>query len=113
MACEVNQTVDEESYHCALIANGNENPPQFIQDNSNKVNLNITGIYLIAHLFVFDLPIHVHHVWYIFKLIILLNLYKGSLEGKQEKCGKYNARISLYVFDNEILLLLIRFHMVI
>lgn len=43
MACEVNQTVDEKSYHCALIANGNENPPQFIQDDSNKVNLNITG----------------------------------------------------------------------
>lgn len=43
MACDVNQTVDERSYHCALIANGNENPLQLIQDDSNKVNLNITG----------------------------------------------------------------------
>lgn len=64
MACEVNQTEDEKSYHCALIANRNENTLQLIQKNSNKVYLNITGIYLIAHLFVFDLPINVYHVWY-------------------------------------------------
>lgn len=48
MACDVNQTIDERSYHCALIANGNEDT---LVLNSNKVNLNITGIYLIAHLF--------------------------------------------------------------
>lgn len=40
MACDVNQTVDERSYHCALIADGNEE--HFTQD-SNKENLNITG----------------------------------------------------------------------
>lgn len=45
MACDVNQTIDERSYHCALFAIGNEDPV-----DSNKVNLNITGIYLIAHL---------------------------------------------------------------
>lgn len=64
MACDVNQTVDERSYYCTLIASGNENPLQLIQKDSDKVNLNITGIYHIAHLFVFDLPIHVYHVWY-------------------------------------------------
>lgn len=47
MACDVNQTIDERSYRCALIANGNEDT--VVQD-SIKVNLNITGIYLIAHL---------------------------------------------------------------
>lgn len=50
MACNVSQTVDEGSYQCALIANGDEG---LLTPNSNKVNLNITGIYLIAHLFVF------------------------------------------------------------
>lgn len=64
MACEVNPTVDGKSYHCTLIANGNENPFQLIQEDSNKVNLNIKGIHLTAHLFVFDFPIHVYHVWY-------------------------------------------------
>lgn len=49
MACNVSQTVDESSYHCALIATGNENP---LVQYSNKENLNITGIYLIDHLFV-------------------------------------------------------------
>lgn len=49
MACNVSQTVDEGSYQCALIANGDEDP---LTRDSNKINLNITGIYLIAHLFV-------------------------------------------------------------
>lgn len=49
MACDVNQTIDGRSYHCAL--NANRNRESFDQD-SNEVNLNITGIYLIAHLFV-------------------------------------------------------------
>lgn len=47
MACNVSQTVDEGSYQCALLANGDEDP---LTQYSNKVNLNITGIYLIAHL---------------------------------------------------------------
>lgn len=50
LACSVSQTVDEGSYQCALIANGDEGP---LTADSNKVNLNITGVYLIAHLFVF------------------------------------------------------------
>lgn len=41
MACDVNQTIDEGSYQCALVASGNENP--LIQMVSNIVNLNITG----------------------------------------------------------------------
>lgn len=57
MACDVNQTIDEGSYQCALVASGNENP--LIQMVSNIVNLNITGIDLITHLFVFRLSIHV------------------------------------------------------
>lgn len=42
MACDVNQTVDEGSYQCALIANGDEDP---LTPDSNKVNLNITGYF--------------------------------------------------------------------
>lgn len=57
MACDVNQTKDEGSYQCALVASGNENP--LIKRDSNIVNLNITGIDLITHLFVFRLSIHV------------------------------------------------------
>lgn len=49
MACDVNQTVDEGSYKCAAIANGEKDP---LPKDSNKVNLNIAGIYLIPHLFV-------------------------------------------------------------
>lgn len=49
MACDVNQTIDERSYHCTLIAKRNGD---LLDEDSNKVNLNITGIYLIAHLFV-------------------------------------------------------------
>lgn len=41
MACDVNQTKDEGSYQCALVASGNENP--LIKRDSNIVNLNITG----------------------------------------------------------------------
>lgn len=39
MACDVNQTKDEGSYQCVLLATGNENPLTV----SNIVNLNITG----------------------------------------------------------------------
>lgn len=77
MACNVSQTVDEGSYQCALIANGDEDP---LTRDSNKINLNIIG----------------------------------SFEEKQENCGKYNViRISFYVFDIEIFILLISFHMVV
>lgn len=41
MACDVNQTIDEGSYQCALAATGNKIPS--IQDVSNKLNLKITG----------------------------------------------------------------------
>lgn len=57
MACNVNQTIDEGSYQCALVASGNENP--LIERDSYIVNLNITGIDLITHLFVFRLSIHI------------------------------------------------------
>lgn len=40
-ACDVNQTIDEGSYQCALVASGNENP--LIERASNIINLNITG----------------------------------------------------------------------
>lgn len=41
MACDVNQTIDEGSYQCTLVATGNKIPS--IQENSNKLNLKITG----------------------------------------------------------------------
>lgn len=41
MACDVNQTVDEGSYQCALVATGIKNP--LIRRFSNISNLNITG----------------------------------------------------------------------
>lgn len=41
MACDVNQTIDEGSYQCAIVATGNKSP--LIQDVSNKLNLKITG----------------------------------------------------------------------
>lgn len=50
MACDVNQTIDEGSYQCAIVATGNKRP--LIQDVSNKLNLKITGIDLIFNLFV-------------------------------------------------------------
>lgn len=50
MACDVNQTIDEGSYQCALVATGNEIP--LITRVSNIVNLNITGIDRIFNLFV-------------------------------------------------------------
>lgn len=50
MACDVNQTVDEGSYQCALVATENKIPS--IQGFSNKLNLKITGIDLIFNLFV-------------------------------------------------------------
>lgn len=51
MACDVNQTIDERTYQCTLIAIGNKtsSAPKF----SDEVNLNITGNNLnVAHLFV-------------------------------------------------------------
>lgn len=48
MACDVNQTMDQGSYQCALVATGNEIP--LIPKDSNIVNLNITGIDLILNL---------------------------------------------------------------
>lgn len=50
MACDVNQTIDEGSYACVLVATGNEIPS--IPIYSNIVYLNITGIDLIFNLFV-------------------------------------------------------------
>lgn len=50
MACDVNQTIDEGSYQCTLVATGNEIP--LITRVSNIVNLNITGIDLIFNLFI-------------------------------------------------------------
>lgn len=41
MACDVNQTIDEEAYQCTLNALGNIKP--IIQEDSDTVNLNITG----------------------------------------------------------------------
>lgn len=46
MACDVNQTKDEGSYQCVLLATGNENPLKV----SNIVNLNITGIDFVPNL---------------------------------------------------------------
>lgn len=48
IACDVNQTIDEGYYQCALLATGNENP--LIQRVSNIVNLNITGIDFVPNL---------------------------------------------------------------
>lgn len=50
MACDVNQTIDERTYQCTLIAIGNKTSSA--SKISDVVNLNITGNNLVAHLFV-------------------------------------------------------------